>query len=357
MAAVVPGPDREIQVRARDRDGALLRGSTISWTEDDHLRGTVEYSDGHMTLYPLSATSTVAVKVTYQGEEQNRKLAIGQTLCEFYFLDKTSSTTTPNSPLTPTPGAASGPGSQTSASPWWSTSAVIAAVITAVSAIIVAYFQFGVGKRNTDSVTLSVYVKDSVSAAPIPRAKVTVQSSSAPAPVISDSQGLAIFELPSGKGESMKIAGSAANYEDGTVVTKASDRPVELLLNAKPEIPASAPVRPSARAPAAAALVGTWEIRISGDLTLKRVRDGTFDFALIPDGRTAVQARIEIDGATTQLNGFASRQNNRLFLDYRAQAGSDSWQGKGQLRITNETLDGYITDAKGQDVPITLRKP
>ena len=351
MATVRPAPN-EIHVRVRRADGALLSGAAIHWTEDGSDRGGTDSSEGHMTLHPASPSSIVEVRVSYDGKVQSRKLAVDQTVCDFNY---------PNV-LPPSPASAGPPSSPPANVPLWRNPVVVAAVIALVGTIIVGWWQFGPRPKSetvtkSETVMLLVYVKDDATGSPIRRAKVTLQSSAMPAPKLADDYGRAEFRLPKGKDSSVDISASAQGYEDATLAIRelVADRQIDLPMHkARVAAPVTPPTSPKS---VAAAPSGTWQVQISGDPALKRIRSGTFDFAPVPDGRFAVRGRLVLDGAAVDLEGTAARQNNRVFVQFKAQAEARTWNGEGQFDLRGNVMDGTLTDAQRQAVGVTLRKP
>ncbi len=321
---------REIHVKVLDRHGNPIPGAKISWTEDGEARGSIPSSKGFAVLHPVEENSEVEVTAECKGSKQVRKPAVGQNLCEFNFTDM---------PKTPTK--------------------VIVAAITTLGAIAVAYIQFWPGSQ--EAATLTVYVKDADSSVGIANARVSVEGINTPTPKPTDSDGKALFELKVKKNETLTIAGSAANYENAAVTTKDTSQPVNLFLKRKLAAPMPVPASAAPIAPtkptATGTVDGTWEVRVSGDIALQRVRSGSFSFSTLLNGSTSVTADVTLDGATTRLQGTASRQNDRFFLEYEAKTSTGSWTGKGQLSLAKAALEGYLTDADGKQVPVLLRKP
>ena len=347
------GTPNEIHVRVRRADGALLNGAAIHWTEDGIDRGGTDSSEGHMTLHPASPTSIVEVKVSYDGKVQSRKLAVDQTICDFSYNDV----------LPPAPAGPPVSGALPVNVPLWRNPAVVAAIIALIGTILVGWWQFGprfttgpVAKSET--VTLIVYVKDDATGVPVPRAKVTLQSSAMPAPKFADDYGRAEFQLAKGKDSSLDIGASAQGYDNATLAIRelVADRQVELPMR-KVRVTAPPVTPPSGPKPAAAAPSGTWQVQISGDPALKRIQSGTFDFAPVPDGRFTVRGRFVLEGAAVELDGTASRQNNRVFVQFKAQTEARTWNGEGQFDLKGNEMLGTLTDAQRQAVGVTLRKP
>lgn len=357
-------PLREIYVRARDGDGTLLRGALFSWTEDGQDRGRIDPSDGHTVLRPVSATSIVEVVVSYEGQEQRRKLAVDQTLCEFDYPHVRLPAPAMAMPAAPTAPAAqpaaAAPSTPTPAtrSRWRVHHTVLVALITTLGAVAVGYWQYGPPSRaeaaGPKQTTLAVYVTDATSAAPVPRAQVSLQSPGMVPPRQTDDRGGVAFELPAGQSGTVTLSVQAPQYESRTLqVQLPVSQPVTVSLKALRARPGAGASRP----PAAVALAGSWEVRVDGHLALKRLSRGVFDFAALPDGRSTVRASLQLDGLPVELDGHASRQNERVFLQYRARAGAEDWSGQGELAQAGSTLSGYLTDRNGQQVPVTLRKP
>jgi hypothetical protein len=351
----VEAQKRQILVRARDADGILLRGSVFTWFENEEFRGRIDPSDGHTTLHPVLPSSIVEVAVTFSDKEQRRRLAVDQTLCEFDFPDVHVSVEgaapAPGKPV-PSPAESAPP-----AATGWRNSVVLAAAITAAGGVAVGYWQyFGPGASDREKVTLIVYVKDSESRSSVQNATVTLEGAGLQTLSLADSQGVASFPLTKGKGQVMTVIGRAPNYVDASQKVTATDAPVQLLLQAKPkQAVATGPV-PAVK-PAPLSFAGTWEIRIDGDLSLKRVQSGTVDFSALADGRWSVSTKFELDGATVAAAGTASQQGGRLFLAFKAERAGDSWSGDGQLTVAGSTLQGFFTDSKGRQLPVTLRRP
>lgn len=337
----------EIHVRVRGENGQLLAGAAIHWTEDGADRGGSDSSDGHMTLHPSSEGSIVEVTVSFEGREQKQKLAIEQTTCDIVY---------PNGGRAKEEAAPLVPNSSSERSVW-KTPVVVAAVVTAAAAVLVGWWQYG--SSSGGKVGLVVYVKDLSSGRPVPRARVALQSVDMPPPKLADDLGRAEFQLAKGKEKTFSVSARAQGYEDATISVTASevDYQVELPMTAKPvAVAASAGSRPGA--PAFPMPSGTWQVQASGDLGLKRVSGGTFEFSPVLNGLSTVRARLTLDDTAVTLDGQVSRQNNRLFFKFKAQSDASSWSGEGQFAMTaGNAMHGALSDGKKAQVAVQLRKP
>lgn len=342
---LMPPAQRQIEVRARDAGGTLLAGTVFVWTEDGQARGRIEPSDGHASLRPISADSVVEIVATYEGRELRRKLLSGQILCEFEFFDINAAAT---------PGASdSKPGK------WWSQPPVLAAALALIGTLVVGYWQFGPKTMiDDDKVSVVVYVKDADSQAPIPNATVTIEGAGLQSPSLSDSQGVAHFALPKGKAQTVTVIARAKAYVDGSLLVSVGEHRVQVLL--RPQKLQPLPPKPAntgvpTKAPIG--LAGTWEVTMQGDLGLKRIRSGTADLTTRPDGRFGLAAKLDLDGSPMRASGEVSRQGERLYIEFDGVQGAEHWKGSGQMSIAGNSLQGYIKDSKGQEIPLTLRKP
>lgn len=350
-------------MRARDANGALLAGSVFTWTEDGEDRGRIDPSDGHTTLRPTDKTSSVDITVSYEGRQKSKTLTPAETFCEFVFPDITLATPIPVP--TPAPVPVPAPAPEPAAPPpvgpgvpLWRNPTVVVALISAIPIVLGAYWQFVLrgSDKDADQVTVIVYVKDRSSHAPVPQATVLLEGVDPQSPAPVDSNGTAMFPLVKAKGKTVTIVADAPNYARGSLTLKASDQPSHLFLDRK----ASAAPAPQAAVakPAPVNVSGTWVVKLQGDVSLKRIRSGTLDFAPLPDGRSSVSASLELDGSPMKATGIATRQGNRLFIEYEATRAEEVWKGTAQFDPAGgTTLQGFVMDNQGQPVPLTLSKP
>ena len=230
-----------------------------------------------------------------------------------------------------------------------------------------AYWQFiyKPAQSTPNEVKLAVFVKDASSGRPIPLAEVTLQRTSLNEPQTTDNLGTVRFKIIPGADRDLRVTARASGYQDKTQIIDVPQRDanVEVSLapaSAPPSVGASAPPpRLVAGAGSAPAPSGTWQLQGNGDPALQRIGVGNFDFAPQSDGRTLVRARFALDGAAVELDGVATRQNTQLFLKFSARSPAQSWSdGTGTLQgVGTNQLRGFITDAKGVQVPLLLKKP
>lgn len=351
---------REIRVDIRDADGLLLRGSVVQWTEDQSDRGTVDAQDGHATLQPVSANSSIEVSATYAGEVKTAKLAGTQSTWTFSFDTVHQSTASgtpahsapaPSEPSLPTPAIPPGPGP--------GTGAIIAALIALVGTLTAAYWQYVHKAAPPDSATLTVYVKDRADGKPVQLAEVRLERASGPQTQMADSGGAARFKVLRGREDALRLVADAAGYKDAalTLSPLQGDEGIDVLLDAKPVVAASAPppVRPNG---ARYMPAGTWQVQMSGDPALRRVTSGTIAFSPQPDGALLVSGSLSIDGTSTRIVGKAGQQGGQIFLDCDAEAGGRRWNARGNLESrAADRMRGYIRDSQGQELPLELKKP
>lgn len=344
MSDKAPTFPREIRVYARDADERPLLGSTISFFEDGKPRGKVVGSDGHATFAPARPESEIAVTVEYEGRRETRTLTLKQDNITIIFREVRQGGAPPAPP--PAPPAPS----------VWRNPTVVAAAIAAVAALVGAYWQFiyKPAQAAPTEVTLAVFVKEAGSGRPIPRADVTLQRTSRAEPRMADDLGTARFRVVPGVDRELSVTARASGYQDRTqsVDVPERDANVEVALMARPA-PAPGPAAPAAASPS-----GTWQLQGSGDPALQRTGVGNFDFAPQSDGRILVRARFVLDGAPVELEGVAQRQNTQLFLKFSARSAAQPWpDGSGTLQgVGTSQLRGFITDAKGAQVALLLKK-
>jgi hypothetical protein len=350
---------REIRVDVRDADGRLVRGALVQWTEDGSDRGCVDAQDGHATLQPVSANSIIEVSATYAGEVKTAKLAVTQSSWTFSF-DTAHQSAAAGAPLHPVPGHPAPDQPTTVApAPGPRTGTIIAALIGLVGTLTAAYWQYGHKAAPPDSVTLTVYVKDRADGKPVQLAEVRLERASGPQTRMADNGGAARFKVSRGVEDAQRLVANAAGYRDAVLALRPlqGDEGIDVLLDAKPAVDASAPppVRASgSRYPP----TGTWQVQMSGDPALRRVMSGTIAFSPQPDGVLLVSGSLSIDGIPTRIAGKAGQQGSQLFLDCDAEAGGQRWKAKGNLELrAADRMRGYIRDSQGQDLPLELKKP
>jgi len=368
------GLGRVVSVKVRDAQGGLLGPTTIVWTEGGQPRGSITSSEGHVTLHPASEDSSIGITVDYRGERKEVTLAPGQNAWELTFdLAPGPGKPAGNQASSPSGSTATG-GRVGGAGSMLKNAKVLIALIGAVSAIVVAWLQFGPKPSlPADDVQLAVYALDAKTKDPVTVAQVTLQRGIRVETIAVDSKGAVIFKLDKGHERNLKVIARANGYEgvEQNIERPGEDRRLDLLLSkaspttqatvapgasgvATPKA-ANAPLQKSARTSTPS---GTWQIQIDGDPAVQRAGSGTFSFAPQSDGTILVSANFKLDGVSTRLEGSAGRTGSQLFLTFDATADTHKWKGRGDLEMVGTgQMRGRIVDSKGGEIGVNLRKP
>lgn len=324
--------DREVRVYVRDPLGALIPGSTIEWSEDQEPRGRVASSDGHADLTPHGKQSIIEVTAHVRGKQQHRKLAVGEDVCTFIFESAEAGDKPLNRILS---------------------SPVMAAIVTGIFALLLGYWQFVYKPSQADSV-LTVFVKDTAGK-PIPHAAVVLQGSIRERR-IADDQGVVRFKVTKGS-PLLTVTADAAGFALVTlnVGLLEKDNGLDIFLSPSAGTPSRATAQTPPAVKVAAVPSGTWYVQVKGDLSLQRVRSGTFVFTPQPDGRILFTARVVLDSAEIQLEGAASSQGRSIFLDFIGGSGEQQWNGRGALEQVGEReLRGSFSDKSAKPIGVLL---
>lgn len=327
---------------------------------------------------PPSAVLAAEVKAPYDREPRRPVQAVGQPRPEEpqgkppgdLTFDDTATLALPiPEPASSSRDAASAKASPPASSPMRFTPStpVVVAIIGAISAILVGYWQFVYKpshepKPGPKAVQLGIFVMDNPTNRPVANAHVTLVRPTRREDRPTDSLGTARFLISADDGKSLRVEVTAVGYSDGSreIDAPTADASYYVFL-----APLTSPEKRGGTGHTVGGvtkppvLAGTWEVAVTGDVTNARLSKGTFDFVPQHDGSILCTANFDADGTKVTATGRASMQAYEVFLDFNATTSvGGSWDGKAEFTLSadHRHLRGRVQSKRGDDIPVTLNK-
>ena len=263
-------------------------------------------------------------------------------------------------------GGSAGPPPPGGGTSVWQNPTVIAALIAAITAIIVGYWQFGRPKPpapdpNAGSHNFRVRVMNYTNQTPIKNARVNIIDGVHVFDGSTGDDGLTdIFTLAKSDVPSLDLTATAAGYSQGTWHP---DRPTQdetYTLELQRKRGPSNDAKPNPAAPVQFNFVidGTWSAHGPGDPKNDRVEEGTFSFVKETKGIANLTGQLRADRMEIIINGKCEWQDVQMHMTYRAtNSEGGSWQGSADLTIVAPNkISGRFQSKRGDDIPLVLIK-
>jgi hypothetical protein len=360
----MPDETRTLYFSAVDQTGRRLEGALVRFFVKDKLRteGRLQ-KDSPFEFKISSKVEFVDVEVWYGEVHAWTKVSMADGNVEFPLQGSQ-----PVTPVVPAPNpaptavpAGNGDSGQGPTTPPWKTAAVWAAAIAALSAVLVAFLQYGPkscsGPPPIQPVKFRVQVLDYSNLAPVSNATVSLADGAAHMDGLTDGNGLTgIFSLPKSNQANLALLVRAGNYaprpfnldrptEDETYTAELQPMRAALPGNGSGE---------SFTIP----MAGTWTVQGIGDPNNERITSGTFSMVKQGVGKAVLTAHLHVDNMDVTLTGSCEWHGREAHMAYSATtAQGGSWQGSADLTAdSTQKLTGRFLSKRGDDVPLVLVK-
>jgi hypothetical protein len=239
--------------------------------------------------------------------------------------------------------------------------AIVTTLITALSAIIVGYWQFVYKPAHSrdygqaKQVQLRIKVTDAGSAALLPNTHVVIEDGSRQQEDTTDGNGSTRqFSFPQQGPPNLRITVDAGQYESTVrnLDRPTADQTYTIALKRRTG------TTTGPRTTGSPQVNGTWTIEAPADPANARISNGTFTFVPQPDKSAVVTAHFVADQMNVQLTGKAGTTGHQVHIEFKAiNSVGGSWEGTGDFIFDSPTrMTGRIQSKRGDDIGFVLSK-